>query len=140
MTGVPGLLGCRRAVVPAARRGARSVARVLLARSPLAWLLIGLVEIYRRVLGPPLAALTGPRCRFEPSCSSYAAVAVREHGGVLGGWLALRRLLRCQPWGGCGYDPVPPRPAARATAATPSTISVTSARTPIPTLAAGRQP
>ena len=47
-------------------------------------------------------------CRFTPSCSGYAVLAIRRHGALRGGWLAARRILRCQPWGGCGEDPVPP--------------------------------
>jgi putative membrane protein insertion efficiency factor len=47
-------------------------------------------------------------CRFVPSCSDYAAMAVQEHGAVRGGWLAVRRVGRCHPLGGSGYDPVPP--------------------------------
>ena len=46
-------------------------------------------------------------CRFEPSCSAYALEALEHHGAVAGGWLAVRRLGRCQPWGGQGWDPVP---------------------------------
>jgi putative membrane protein insertion efficiency factor len=48
-------------------------------------------------------------CRYHPSCSEYMAYAIREHGVVSGGFLGLRRLLRCHPFGGHGYDPVPPR-------------------------------
>lgn len=46
-------------------------------------------------------------CRFMPSCSQYAVEAVEAHGAVRGGWLATRRICRCHPWGGHGYDPVP---------------------------------
>ncbi|WP_445376653.1 membrane protein insertion efficiency factor YidD [Niveispirillum fermenti] len=49
-----------------------------------------------------------PRCRFYPSCSHYALEALSMHGAIRGGWLTLRRLARCHPWGGSGYDPVPP--------------------------------
>ena len=66
--------------------------------------LLVLIGIYRVVLSP----LLGPRCRYLPSCSEYAADALRMHGLWRGGWLALRRLLRCHPWGGSGCDPVPP--------------------------------
>ncbi|HXV86637.1 MAG TPA: membrane protein insertion efficiency factor YidD [Gemmatimonadales bacterium] len=52
------------------------------------------------------AAFPSP-CRFAPTCSAYALEAVQRHGVGRGGWLALRRILRCHPWGGSGYDPVP---------------------------------
>jgi putative membrane protein insertion efficiency factor len=48
-----------------------------------------------------------PSCRFMPSCSQYAIEALQKHGAIKGGWLAAKRLLRCHPWGGHGYDPVP---------------------------------
>jgi putative membrane protein insertion efficiency factor len=61
------------------------------------------LRLYRVLISPLL-----PRsCRFEPSCSAYAIDSVRRHGVVRGGWLATRRLLRCQPWSAGGYDPVP---------------------------------
>jgi putative membrane protein insertion efficiency factor len=56
-------------------------------------------------LGP--SRILPPTCRFSPSCSQYAIEALQKHGAVKGGWMALKRLMRCQPWGGCGYDPVP---------------------------------
>lgn len=67
-------------------------------------LLIALVQGYRHLVSPLLA----PRCRYLPTCSEYAVEALRRHGAVRGGLLALRRILRCHPWGGHGYDPVPP--------------------------------
>ena len=54
-----------------------------------------------------MVALFGPACRFEPSCSAYAETAIREYGVLRGGYMAARRLLRCHPMGGHGYDPVP---------------------------------
>jgi putative membrane protein insertion efficiency factor len=71
----------------------------------LAWPLIGLVKLYRVALSPWL----GTNCRYQPTCSEYAIEALREHGVFRGTWLAARRIARCHPWGGSGYDPVPPR-------------------------------
>jgi putative membrane protein insertion efficiency factor len=73
--------------------------------SPLAHLLRGLVHVYRWTLSPIL----GANCRFEPSCSRYALDAVATHGALRGGVMAGWRILRCNPWGGMGWDPVPPR-------------------------------
>lgn len=77
-------------------------------------LLLVLIQGYRYLLSPLKGALAGPtaRCRYEPSCSEYAAEAVRRHGVLRGGRLALGRLCRCHPWGGCGWDPVPESVAA----------------------------
>lgn len=61
------------------------------------------IRFYQYVLSP----LVGPTCRFAPSCSEYAAEAIERFGVLRGGGLALRRLARCHPWGGSGYDPVP---------------------------------
>lgn len=69
----------------------------------LARVLLGLVRVYRLALSPLLPA----SCRFEPSCSRYAEDALRTHGALRGSWLTMRRLLRCRPGGGSGYDPVP---------------------------------
>ena len=62
------------------------------------------IHFYRLVVSP----LLGPACRFEPSCSAYAVEAIREHGPGRGLWLAIKRLARCRPGGGAGFDPVPP--------------------------------
>lgn len=69
----------------------------------LAWPLLALVWIYRIAISPWL----GANCRYEPTCSEYALQALREHGAFRGAWLAARRIGRCHPWGGHGYDPVP---------------------------------
>ncbi len=69
--------------------------------------LVGIVDLYRVLISPVLAAWFGPACRFEPTCSAYAREAICEHGIARGGWLTLRRLSRCRPAGGWGYDPVP---------------------------------
>ncbi len=66
-------------------------------------LLRGLVRLYQLFLSPILP----PRCRYLPTCSDYALEALALHGPLRGTWLALRRLARCHPWGGSGYDPVP---------------------------------
>ena len=67
--------------------------------------LLLLIRIYRVALSP----LLGPRCRYLPSCSEYAAEALKTHGLLRGGRLAVQRVLRCHPWGGSGIDPVPPQ-------------------------------
>lgn len=72
-------------------------------RNPITALLIAPIRFYQRCISP----LTPPSCRFTPTCSQYAIEALRKHGPLKGSMLALRRLLRCHPWGGSGYDPVP---------------------------------
>lgn len=64
---------------------------------------LAVIRFYRRAISP----FTPPACRFHPTCSRYAEGAVEAHGALRGGWLALRRILRCHPFGGRGYDPVP---------------------------------
>ncbi|MWV27022.1 membrane protein insertion efficiency factor YidD [Aurantiacibacter rhizosphaerae] len=59
-------------------------------------------------LGP--SRILPPTCRFQPSCSAYAIQALEKHGVIRGGWLATKRILRCNPWGGHGHDPVPETP------------------------------
>ena len=66
---------------------------------------MAIIRVYQWTVSPML----GPRCRFHPSCSCYAHEAIARHGAVYGGWLGLRRLLRCHPFNPGGYDPVPER-------------------------------
>lgn len=61
------------------------------------------IHFYRYCISP----LTPASCRFTPTCSEYAIEAIMLHGAIKGTWLALRRICRCHPWGGSGYDPVP---------------------------------
>jgi putative membrane protein insertion efficiency factor len=65
--------------------------------------LAALVRGYRYLLGP----WWGRQCRFTPTCSQYALDALERHGAARGSWLAFKRVLRCHPWGGGGFDPVP---------------------------------
>lgn len=72
-----------------------------------------LIRFYRAAISPMLP----PACRYTPTCSAYAEEAVRRFGGGRGTWLAVRRLARCHPWGGYGYDPVPDADPSRSPAA-----------------------
>ena len=65
--------------------------------------MLALISFYRRWISP----LIGPRCRFIPTCSAYGLEAIQRHGPWRGGWLTLRRVLRCHPFTPCGCDPVP---------------------------------
>ncbi|MGM9937693.1 MAG: membrane protein insertion efficiency factor YidD [Candidatus Ornithomonoglobus sp.] len=67
--------------------------------------LIFLIRFYRHHISPIKGI--GGCCRFTPTCSQYALEAVEKYGALKGGYLAIRRILRCRPFGGCGYDPVP---------------------------------
>jgi putative membrane protein insertion efficiency factor len=82
-------------------------------RRILTLILLAPIYFYRCCISP----LTPPSCRFVPSCSEYAVQALKMHGPFRGLWLAIRRILRCNPWGGQGYDPVPPLKKKEATAA-----------------------
>ncbi|MBR5467416.1 MAG: membrane protein insertion efficiency factor YidD [Bacteroidaceae bacterium] len=66
-------------------------------------ILIMPIRFYQKCISP----LTPPACRFTPTCSQYAVEALQKYGPIKGMYLAIRRLLRCHPWGGHGYDPVP---------------------------------
>ena len=69
----------------------------------LQWPFLGLVAVYRY----GLSWLFPKSCRFAPSCSEYAMEAIQRHGPLRGCWLTARRIVRCHPWGGSGFDPVP---------------------------------
>ena len=63
--------------------------------------MIALIRFYQRCISPHLP----PACRYSPTCSRYAIDAIRWYGALRGGWMAFKRILRCNPWGGSGYDP-----------------------------------
>ncbi len=65
--------------------------------------IILLIKLYQWIISPWI----GPKCRFTPTCSQYAVEALKKYGPIKGLWLMFRRLARCHPWGGNGYDPVP---------------------------------
>jgi putative membrane protein insertion efficiency factor len=67
------------------------------------WFFIGLIKVYQFTLSPFL----GKQCRFVPTCSQYGIEAIQKHGALKGSWLTIKRIARCNPWGGSGYDPVP---------------------------------
>ena len=77
------------------------VLRVL--RKVLIFIPLLLIRFYQKCISP----LTPPSCRFTPTCSQYAKEALEKYGIFKGGWLGIKRILRCHPWGGSGYDPVP---------------------------------
>lgn len=79
-------------------------------QSPAGLALRGAIRLYQWLISP----LLPPSCRFLPSCSQYAFEAVGEHGALRGSALAIWRLARCHPWGGSGYDPVPPAAGPKA--------------------------
>jgi uncharacterized protein len=64
---------------------------------------IGLIRLYQGMISPYLP----PSCRYTPSCSSYGIEAIGKYGPFKGGWLTIKRIASCNPWGGSGYDPVP---------------------------------
>ncbi|MFA6277129.1 MAG: membrane protein insertion efficiency factor YidD [Pedobacter sp.] len=67
------------------------------------WLFLGIIKMYQLLLSP----LLGASCRFTPTCSQYGVEAIKKHGPFYGGWLTLKRIASCHPWGKHGHDPVP---------------------------------
>jgi putative membrane protein insertion efficiency factor len=67
--------------------------------------IVVLIKIYQHTISP----WTGKNCRYDPTCSNYTLEALKVHGPIKGGWLAIKRIASCHPWGGEGYDPVPPK-------------------------------
>ena len=66
-------------------------------------IMLGLIRFYQYAVSP----LIPPRCRYTPTCSQYALEAVKKYDALKGGWLAVKRIARCHPFGGSGHDPVP---------------------------------
>jgi putative membrane protein insertion efficiency factor len=69
----------------------------------LGYIFAAIINAYRFFISPML----GPSCRYTPTCSAYGLEAIKKYGGFKGGWLTLKRIASCHPWGGSGYDPVP---------------------------------
>ena len=67
------------------------------------FLILKIIRVYQKYLSP----LLGPSCRFHPTCSEYALQAIETYGIFRGGFLAIKRILKCNPWGGAGADPLP---------------------------------
>ncbi|WP_022923466.1 membrane protein insertion efficiency factor YidD [Serinicoccus marinus] len=87
-------------------------------RSVLARPLVWMIRLYQWTISP----LLGPVCRYYPSCSAYGVNALERHGPLRGGWLTVRRVLRCHPWAAGGVDHVPPRPGSGAGDRTDPTV------------------
>ena len=66
-------------------------------------ILLGFIRFYQYAISPMIP----PRCRYTPTCSQYAVESIQKYGASKGGWLAIKRIVRCNPFGGSGYDPVP---------------------------------
>jgi uncharacterized protein len=82
-----------------------------------------LLALYKRAISPALHAIAPGACRFQPTCSEYAAIAIAEHGALRGGCMALGRLLRCHPLHRGGFDPVPAKQNVSGTQNSNSAIS-----------------
>jgi putative membrane protein insertion efficiency factor len=74
----------------------------IIAQLPAKFLIL-LIRIYQVTLSP----FIGRNCRYTPTCSNYGIEAIKKYGAIKGGWLTIKRILSCNPWGGSGYDPVP---------------------------------
>lgn len=74
-------------------------------RQMMSKLIIILIRFYQKFISPLCPGV----CRYRPTCSQYAIEAIKIHGPIKGVWLSCKRICRCHPWGGCGYDPVPPK-------------------------------
>jgi len=72
-------------------------------KQAIGFVFIALIKVYQYFISP----LTGASCRYTPSCSQYGVEAIRKYGAFKGGWLTIKRLASCNPWGGHGHDPVP---------------------------------
>ncbi|UCG26765.1 MAG: membrane protein insertion efficiency factor YidD [Bacteroidales bacterium] len=72
-------------------------------KNPFSFFFIGIIRFYQNLISP----LFPSSCRYTPTCSEYGIQAIRKHGPFKGGWMALKRILSCNPWGGHGHDPVP---------------------------------
>jgi len=72
-------------------------------RQLFSWLFLALIRLYQILLSP----LLGASCRFTPTCSAYGIEAIKKHGPFYGGWLTIKRIASCHPWGKHGHDPVP---------------------------------
>ncbi|NBU03282.1 MAG: membrane protein insertion efficiency factor YidD [Bacteroidetes bacterium] len=93
---------CSNCPIPETSQTAASPKRSLLGRL-LAGVLMAFIRIYQYLLSP----LLPNSCRFVPTCSQYGVEALQKYGPIKGFWLTAKRILRCHPWGGSGYDPVP---------------------------------
>jgi putative membrane protein insertion efficiency factor len=72
-------------------------------RALLSFIFTGIIRFYQNAISPFL----GAKCRYTPTCSAYGLEAIQKYGPMKGGWMALKRILSCHPWGKSGYDPVP---------------------------------
>lgn len=85
------------------RAGCQMKAIAAFLRGIISAIFIGLIKLYQYLISP----LTGASCRYTPTCSQYGIEAIKKHGAFKGGWLTLKRIASCNPWGGHGHDPVP---------------------------------